>query len=192
MKNTTLALLFTFFAAAATAQDSYVALEQFKTTQFMREFLDLREAAENSVRDFKRKQAKYSDEEVQKVIDAYNSSAEYFNQALYNIKGDLLDKQKRKFIVLFPDDYSKQVECDLRRAEDFYKTTFQKEVQELTAADGGTGNFLALVPTLFQYAQSAFDIFKKIQDELKKLNEAVLDKYLINEYKFKNWDEIAQ
>lgn len=175
---------------AAQAQDAYVGLRQFLNTQFMTEFINMREASERSVRDFKRKQSRYSEEDVRKVADAYNASAEYFNQVLYNIKADLLHKEKRKFIVLFPDDYSKQVECDLYRAKDYYTANFQKELMEVTGDEGGTSSFLTLLPALFQYGQAAFDIFNRIKDEIKKYNEAILDKYLINEYKFHLWDEV--
>lgn len=173
------------------AQDAVIGLRQFLTTQFMTEFNDLRDASERTVLNFKRKQSRYSEEDVQKVIDAYNASAEYFNQTLYNIKADLLDKEKRKFIVLFPDDYSKQVECDLYRAKDYYTANFQKTLMEVTGEDGGTGSFLLLLPTLFQYGQTAFDIFKRIKEEIKKYNEAILDKHLIQPYRFRLWDEIS-
>lgn len=188
-RSFTIALLI-LLNQAVQAQDAYVGLKQFLQTPFMEEFNNMRDASERAVRDFKRKQSRYSEEDVRKVADAYNASAEYFNQVLYNIKADLLHKEKRKFVVLFPDDYSKQVECDLYRAKDYYTANFQKELMEVTGDSGGTSSFLTLVPVLFQYGQAAFDIFKRIKEEIKKYNEAILDKYLINEYKFRLWDEV--
>ncbi len=190
MKNPIIVCFFILSSQFVQAQDAYVGLRQFLNTQFMTEFIQLRESSERTLRDFKRKQSRYSSEDVRKVADAYNASAEYFNQVLYNIKADLLNKGKRKFIVLFPDDYSKQVECDLYRAKDFYTANFQKELMEVTGDDGGTSSFLTLLPALFQYGQAAFDIFQRIKDEIKKYNEAILDKYLINEYRFRLWDEV--
>jgi hypothetical protein len=172
------------------AQDVYIGLRQFLETNFMQEFVKTRDESERMVRRFKKKGGSYTEEQVQQVADAYNNSAEQFNQTLYNIKEDLLDKQKRKFIVLYPDDYSKEVECDLYRARDFYAKNFQRAIVEVSGEGGETSSFLLLLPQLIQYGQSAFDLFTRFQEEWKKYNEGILNKYLIEEYRFRHWDEI--
>jgi hypothetical protein len=175
---------------ALPAQDVYIGLRQFLETNFMREFVKTRDESERMVRRFKKSANRYSEEQVQQVADAYNNSAEQFNQTLYNIKEDLLDKQKRKFVVLYPDDYSKEVECDLYRARDFYAKNFQKAVVEVSGESSETSSFLLLLPQLIQYGQAAFDIFARFKEELKKYNESILNKYLVEEYRFRHWDEI--
>ncbi len=172
------------------SQDVMVGLKQFTNTQFIREFLKLRESAETSVLAFKRRQSQYNEEDVHRVINAYNASAEYFNTVLFNIKNDLLDKQKRKFLVLYPHDYSKQIEADLYRAREFYTDTYVKEVTYLTGDAMGTGNFLAMLPTIITYLKSASELFKKIKAEMRKYNEKMLQQYLIEPYRFRSWDEI--
>jgi hypothetical protein len=191
MKKLLLSLLaIFFFASALPAQDVYIGLRQFLDTKFMQEFVKSRDASERLVRRFKRNQNKYTAEQVQKVGDAYNDSAEQFNEMLYNIKNDLLHKEKRKFIVLFPEDYSKQVECDLYRARDYYSKNFQKALVEVAGDSGETSTFLTLLPTLIEYGKSAFALFARIKEEIQKYNEGILNKYLIEEYRFRHWDEI--
>lgn len=179
-----------FCASSASAQDVYIGLRQFLETNFMKEFVKTRDESERTVRRFKKSSSRYSEEQIQQVADAYNNSAEQFNQALYNIKDDILNKQKRKFIVLFPDDYSKEVECDLYRARDFYAKNFQKALVEVSGDGSETSSFLLLLPQLIQYGQSAFDIFTRFKEEWAKYNEGILNKYLIEEYRFRHWDEI--
>lgn len=171
-------------------QDVYIGLRQFMDTNFMREYEKMRDESERTVRRFKRDAGRYSEDQVQYVANAYNDSAEQFNQTLYNIKGDILDKQKRRFIVLYPDDYSKQVECDLYRAKDFYSKNFQRALVEVTGDGSETSSFLLALTTLITVGQGAFDLFVRFKDEWKRYNEGILNKYLIEEYRFRLWDEI--
>jgi hypothetical protein len=183
-------LLTVFLGSALQGQDVYIGLRQFLDTKFMQEYVKSRDESERLVRRFKRNQNKYTAEQVQKVGDAYNDSAEQFNEMLYNIKNDLLHKEKRKFIVLFPEDYSKQVECDLYRARDYYSKNFQKALVEVAGDGSETSTFLTLLPTLIEYGKSAFALFARIKEEIQKYNEGILNKYLIEEYRFRHWDEI--
>lgn len=175
---------------ALLGQDVYIGLRQFMDTNFMREYEKMRDESERTVRRFKRDAHRYSEDQVQYVANAYNDSAEQFNQTLYNIKGDILDKQKRRFIVLYPDDYSKQVECDLYRAKDFYSKNFQRAMVEVTGDGSETSSFLLALTTLITVGQGAFDLFVRFKDEWKRYNEGILNKYLIEEYRFRLWDEI--
>ncbi len=168
----------------------YPALNKFLDTRFFIEFQQIRTNAESTVRSFKRKQDQYSPEDVQAVVDAYNTSAEYFNNVLRNIKQDLLDPEKRRFLVKFPADYSKQVECDLYRAKDFYQSKFQTKLLEVTGNDTGTGATLALVISILNYGKTAIDILASIREELRKFNDGILEQYLIGPYQFKSWDAI--
>ena len=171
-------------------QGVYVALNMFINTPFFDEFLELRKEAENSVRAFKAREAEFSEEDVAMIRDNYNSSAEYFNRTLSNIKVDLLHKDKRKYIVMYPDSYSKQVETDLRRAKEYYEKTYVKEVAELTEGEITSSAFLALLPQLIRHGKTAFALLQKVRAEIKKFNEGFLDKHFIEPYRFRNWEEI--
>ncbi len=194
MKRLLLLFLITcsFFSLQAQGgiNDPYFALNMFLNTDFFKQYNEMRTRAETSVKDFKRIQYRYSPEEIKAVQDSYNASAEYFNQVLYNIKGDILNKQKNKFIIQFPADYSKQVEADLYRAKEFYANTYQKELSRVTNGELNGFAMLALLPQIMQYAPMAMDILRKIQDQIKKFNENMLNQYLIQPYHFKTWDEI--
>ena len=114
---------------------------------------------------------------------------QYFSNRM-NIKNDLLHKEKRWYMVKFPDSYAKQVETDLRRAREYYKDTFQVEIAELTEGEIEPTSILGMLPQLIPYAKLAIEIFGKVKSKIKELNEHMLQKYFIEKYKFRMWDEI--
>ena len=188
-----LLLLSTFvFSLEMTAQSksTFAALHQFLDTQFFKDYLELRNRSEKAVRGFKAIQHQYSEEEIQVIIDSYNASANYFNSTLTNIKQDLLDRSFRKFLVQYPSKYSKQVEADLFHAKEFYANTFQREVATLTNGQVTGVGFLALLPQVMKYIKLSFGVFNKIKGEIKKFNTGLLDKHLIEKYRFRSWEEI--
>jgi hypothetical protein len=177
--------------AAAQGHSTYWGLNQFLNTEFINKYEEARDRAEQSVKDFKTIQSEFSPEEVSSVMDGYNASAERFNQVLYKVKDDLLDKQKRKFIIQFPDDYARQIEGELNRAKDFYANNYQRRLVEVT--DGRiTGTpLLLLLPEIIKYGKIAFQLFQSIKAEMKKYNESMMDQYLIQPYRFKSWNELG-
>lgn len=177
-------------AMAKAQSGSVAALKSLQETQFFTEFKELRERSQGAVKNFKIIQDRYSKEQVENVIYAYNSSADYFNAALRNIKADLMHKEKRKYLIHYPESYSKQVEADLYRAKEYYANTFQKEITELTNGQITGSALIAMLPQILKYAQLAIEVMKRVDAEIKKMNEAILDKYLIEPYRFKSWDEI--
>lgn len=180
------------FAQAARSQSgSIVALKTLQSTAFFNEYKELRERSHAAVRNFKLIQDRFSKEEVENVIYAYNSSADYFNAALENIKTDLMDKGKRRYLITYPDAYSKQVEADLYRAKEYYANTFQKEVTQLTNGQITGAALIALLPEVIKYAKLAIELIKQVDSQIKKMNEAILDQYLIDPYRFMSWEEIG-
>lgn len=169
---------------------SIVALKSLQGTAFFNEYRELRERSHSAVRNFKMIQDRFSKEEVENVIYAYNSSADYFNAALENIKADLLDKDKRRYLIAYPDAYSKQVEADLYRAKEYYANTFQKEVTTLTNGQITGAALIAMLPEVIKYAKLAIELIRQVDSQIKKMNEAMLDQYLIEPYRFQSWDEI--
>jgi len=169
---------------------TYMGLNQFLNSEFMQKYEEARNKAEQSVKDFKRIQSEFSQEDITAVMDGYNASAERFNQILYKVKDDLLNKQKRKFIIQYPDDYAGQIEGELNRAKDFYAANYQQQIVRVT--DGRiTGTpLLILLPEIIKYGKLAFQIFQNIKAEMKKYNEAMLEEYLIQPYRFRSWNEL--
>lgn len=165
-------------------------MKTLQETAFFNEFRELKGRSEAAVKNFKTIQGRYSKEEVDNVVSAYNSSADYFNAALLNIKADLMHKEKRKYLVNYPDAYSKQVDADLYRAKEYYANTFQKEVIQLTNGQITGSALIALMPQIMKYTQLAIEVIRKVDAEIKKMNEAILDQHLVEPYRFKHWDEI--
>jgi hypothetical protein len=176
--------------AAWCQSGTVLALKSLQETPFFNEFRELRDRSQTAVKNFKTIQGRYSAEEVENVVNAYNSSADYFNAALLNIKADLMHKEKRKYLINYPDAYSKQVEADLYRAKEYYANTFQKEVTQLTNGQITGSALIALLPQILKYTQLAIEVIKRVDSEIKKMNESILNQYLVEPYRFKHWDEI--
>jgi hypothetical protein len=181
-------------AAAQTCpgKSPFWGLNCFLNSDFIVKFEEARSKAEQSVRDFKQMQASenFSDSDVERVMDAYNASANEFNNVLYKIKDDLLDKKKRKYVIDYPDDYALQIEAELNKSKNFYANTYQKAVTEVTGGRITGMAFLLLVPEIIKYGKLAFDLFQKIKAEVKKYNDSLFQQYLIDSYRFHSWDEL--
>ena len=191
MKTWLFSIIMGLVSTGAWSQSGAIAaLNTLQETAFFNEFRELKDRSETAVRNFKTIQGRYSKEEVANVASAYNSSADYFNAALLNIKKDLMHKEKRKYLISYPEAYSKQVEADLYRAKEYYANTFQKEVIQLTNGQITGSALIALMPQILKYTQLAIQVIKRVDDEIKKMNEAVLDQHLVEPYRFKHWDEI--
>ncbi|HEY4655384.1 MAG TPA: hypothetical protein VIH22_12770 [Cyclobacteriaceae bacterium] len=191
MKNLLLFLVLILAVQSARSQSSSIlALKSLQGTAFFNEYRELQERSQTAVKNFKLIQDRYSKEEVDNVIYAYNSSADYFNAALENIKADLLNKEKRRYLITYPESYSKQVEADLYRAKEYYANTFQKEVTALTNGQITGAALVALLPQVIKYAKLAIELIRTVDSQIKKMNETILDQYLIQPYRFKSWDEI--
>lgn len=167
-----------------------IALKKFLDTDFIHEFDSIRTRANKSVTDFKAIQHLYSEEDVNRVADAYDASAGLFNNALYNIKDDILTKDKRKYILKYPEDYSKQMMADLYRAKEFYENDYGNVLYEVT--EGKVDNafpFMAIV-SVFRIAQRSIQIFNQLKDQWSNFNEDLLNTHLIEKHRFKLWEEI--
>lgn len=173
-------------------KSTYDALNTFLGTGFFEEFDRLREKSEEAVSDFKllQEMENYAEEDMANIKTAYDLSAKRFNRVLLNIKKDMMKKDVRKYIANHPDGYAKQIEADFYRAKDFYANTFQEEVTTLTGGRVTGAGFLVLIPQVVGYIEKAVKVFKAVKDKFRKINEDMLDKYLIEPHRFKTWDEI--
>jgi hypothetical protein len=168
----------------------YAGLNKFLATDFIKKFDEARDNAEEGIKNFKRLKTQYSASDVDRVISAYNASADRFNDVLYKIKDDLLDKDRRKLIIASPDTYADAMENQLNRAKDFYAANFQRTVTEVTQGSITGSAFLLLLPELLNYLNVAFGAFQSFKTEIKKYNEAMLEQYLIAPHRFRSWEEI--
>lgn len=189
-KLVVLAILCIASGAGYAQSGTVVALRSVQDTEFFTEFKELRDRAHTSVKNFKLIQDRYSEMEVSNLKNTYNASADYFNAVLYNIKADMQQRDKRKYMISYPDSYSKQVEADLYRAKEYYANTFQREITELTDGQITGSALVALLPQMLKYAQLVIQMIKEVDKQIKKMNETVLNNYLIEPYRFQKWDEI--
>jgi len=183
-------ILLSVIIQESNGQSVYGALNQFLSQNFFTEYDELKKRAEESVRQFKYIQHKYSEEDVTDVMASYDASARYYNSVILNIKADLLNKKKRKYMVQFPEDFAKKTEADLYKAKEFYENTFQKEIIRVTDGEITGMGFLALMPSIIGYTKKAFAVYKRIKKEMDKFNNDILNKHLVDRYSFKLWDEI--
>lgn len=190
MKNLLIIAAFFFVQNEIVAQSVFNALNRFLSQEFFSEYAELKDRGEESVRQFKYMQHKYDEEDIAEVMYAYDAAANYYNSVLNNIKADLLNKKKRKYMVNFPDDFAKKTQADLYKAKEFYENTYQREVIRVTDGEINGFAFVAMMPQIIGYAKTAFSIYKKIKKEMEKFNNDLLDKHLVEKYRFKTWEEI--
>ncbi|MEK7254678.1 MAG: hypothetical protein AAB316_08040, partial [Bacteroidota bacterium] len=116
------------------------ALEGFKKTSFMVQFLDLRTQMETTARGFRKMleqdgEGRFKPQDAQRVITGYEQSASRANAILQGVVSDFLQQKKMRFIARFPETYAKGLELDLRNLSDFSVQNFHQPLADLTAAE---------------------------------------------------------
>lgn len=175
-------------ARAATQIDK--ALRAFLETEFLEKFKEIRLESESMVAAFKAHSGEYTPEDVSKVRKSYVRVADQFNLLLNEIKIDLLDKKKMKVIRDNPDMYSASLELKLRILQDEYAQTFEKTIAEVTGSESYSAIPLAAIIGLVKLAGDFIGYIQRSGFENRKIKEEHLNQFLIEPYKFRNWDEI--
>jgi len=177
-------------AIQMSAQNSnYVGLDRLIGSDFFKKFEELKISIKDKVVQIKLEEYKYLDADIENLRNSYNTSAEYYNRILEKIKNDILDKKERKKMKTYPEAYVKDLEIKLESATEYYTNSFHKKYLDIT---GYTGSIPSnLINDIIQYAQTAIEMISAYKKEVKKYDEKLLDKYLIQPYKFKTWDEIT-
>lgn len=177
------------FIVPSIACSQQMALKIFLNADFIVEFDALQNKAIRSVEDFKAIQHLYSKEDITIVKDAYDASAGLFNNVLYNIKKDLLNKSKQKFINKYPEDFSKIWFLDFFLAKEYYEDYYIYAIHEVT-----DGRMSCSCGILFRPTTKKLEVIENFSKTIKKLvlpiNEEILDAQLIQKHRFPLWDEI--
>lgn len=189
-------ICFTTFSNAQTRFESDDPLNQLLNTQFMEKFMDMRVAAESTVRSFKSQQEAYSPRDIARVQVAYDRTAEKFNFVLRGIKEDLLDKKKLKYIERYPDDYAKELELDMYKLSDFYANNYQQVLADVTADQVDGSAVLVLISGILDVSFNIFGLVKNIGNLVSKnkarkqyFNQERLEKVLIKPHIWTLWHE---
>lgn len=182
--------LYSFQLMAQTSMPN--SLAEILNTDFFKEYEEVRNRAHTSVKAFKAMAAdeNFSQEDIEAVKDAYETSADRFNAILINLKNDLLSKKNRKSLIRFPDAYSNNLEKELEYANEYYEQTFRKEIARVTNGEILGMAFLEMVPVIVKGMQVAIGVIKKFQAEIRDYNDAMLQQHLVEKYKFEDWDDL--
>lgn len=193
--NLLLFLPLIFFAFSSNAQTPFDGLNNILGSDFMKRFQTIKRDAETKIIRIKQMESTLNPDEFETLKISYNTSADYFNTFLFTTKNTILNRESRKYYFHKNrvDEFHKILETDLNRAERAYKRTFQRRYDEIIrsadeAPDAIIGNLLDLI---VKYLPKAVELFKKIKIEVHKYNEQMVDKHLIENNRFKKWDEIS-
>lgn len=185
-----LIIAFTFIAFInANAQGVNKALKEFQQTEFMVQFTKMQYESKKSVRKFKMNADSYNAEEVAKVKAAYDQTAMEYNNLLVGIKADFLDRKKMKYIANMPQAYSKGLELDLRRLEDFYNTHYQQTLMDVTGEPDGS-NLIETLTLIFKFVEDVVQKIIEIKQVAKHFTAEMLESRIVEANSFLYWDEI--
>lgn len=170
---------------------------------FLDLYKDYRSETEMYVALFKAKMDEYSPEDVVRMRASYRRTSEAFEDFIYSIRNDFLNKKSRKLIKKNPESY---VTEKLEELNQTYVTYYMSRFQPTYAGivDGESSEPLAtaspqrmgmeipvaLIAPLTQATMQVVDFFdKKGARDLETLKE-VLENEWIQPHKFRDWDDI--
>jgi hypothetical protein len=174
------------------SQDAAVgdAIQNFKNTEFMLKYMDLKREIELEAQDFITTQNKYSAKDRRRVQLSYDKTAARFNQVMLEIKQDFLDKEKIKMINKYPKMYSDGLANKVNDLDKFYKENFQLVFTEVTEKNGFA--ILALIMELIKSSGELSSYFKGLKFEKKAMTEAYIQKNLIDPSKLTSWADLTK
>ncbi len=197
--STAIATILLFFAAIKLhSQPAKVdeALEGFKKTTFMVQFLDLRTQLETTARNFKElkeqsEAGRYPAQEVRQVIAGYEQSATRANAILQSVVSDMLEPKKMKFIASYPDTYAKGLELDLRNLSDYCTQNFLQPLADLTADEADGLPILLIIAQAITLTSELSRYLQEMQQRRRKYTEEYLSQNLYEPCRFRYWDELG-
>lgn len=166
------------------------ALTNFKETEFMKKFQDLRIEAESTVRTINERQDEFEPATLNKLRTYYDQTADRANNVMDGVKNDFLSKKKLKMIVEFPDMYSEGLQFKLNELSDFYSNNFQQTLADAQVIEED-GSVLLLIVELVSLTKGLVDYYSAIKKEARRYNESYLNQHLVAPYRWKTWTMIT-
>ena len=166
------------------------ALTNFKETEFMKKFQDLRIEAESTVRTINERQDEFEPATLNKLRTYYDQTADRANNVMDGVKNDFLSKKKLKMIVEFPDMYSEGLQFKLNELSDFYSNNFQQTLADAQVIEED-GSVLLLIVELVSLTKGLVDYYAAIKKEARRYNESYLNQHLVAPYRWKTWTMIT-
>lgn len=187
-----------FLVATITPNTAYAqkkkvdeALNQFLDTKFMKKYIEMRNEAERTVSDFKQKSSLYEPADVKSVEQGYAATQREFDKVLLDIKQDLTDRKKRKFIEEFPEMYANNMSSQLDDLNDFYAENFQQRLRDATGDEIDGSPLLLLITELIGATSELVGKYVALKIQSKKFTDGYLQENLVEPYEFKDWDDIG-
>ena len=166
------------------------SLEGFLQTEFIKKLKNLKLEVETLTSTFKSKQQSFTPEEILSVKKAYAQFADKYNRQLTAIKNDFMDRKKIKMIRKFPEMYGNTLELKLRELSDEYAQTLQKAVAEVTQSDEYSALPIMAIMGIIQLGMDFSNFLATRQFNVRKIQEEHLNRYFIQEFKLKKWNNI--
>lgn len=166
------------------------ALTNFKETEFMKKFQDLRIEAESTVRTINERQDEFEPATLNKLRTYYDQTADRANNVMDGVKNDFLSKKKLKMIVEFPEMYSEGLQFKLNELSDFYSNNFQQTLADAQVIEED-GSVLLLIVELVSLTKGLVDYYSAIKKEARRYNESYLNQHLVAPYRWKTWSMIT-
>lgn len=188
-------LLAAQLTSAQTSRKVDAALDGFKNTPFMVQYLDLRTQMETTARSFKAKlnnggENPIDPQDAQAVIAGYEKSAARANAILRGIVTDFLDPKKMRFIAKLPDSYAKGLELDLRNLNDFQTQNFMQPLADLTADEVDGVPVLLVVVQLISLTSELTNYIVDMKMRERQFTADYLEQNLYEACRFHGWDEL--
>ncbi|MEZ4887670.1 MAG: hypothetical protein R3E32_23250 [Chitinophagales bacterium] len=186
-------LVITFTTTPTYAQKKKVdeALDQFLDTKFMKKYIEMRDEAERTVMEFKQKADLYNPADVKTVEQGYARTQREFDKVLYEIKKDLTDPKKRKFVEKFPEMYGNNMEVQLDNLNDFYAENFQQPLRDVTGDEIDGNPLLLLITELIGATSELVGKYLSLKVQSKQFTDGYLQENFVDPYEFKDWNEIG-
>ena len=170
---------------------------------FLNLYKDYRAETEMYVALFKANMDEHSPEDLVRMRASYRRTSEAFEDFIYSIRNDFLDKKTRRLIKKDSEGYVKEKLEELNQTYvDYYLSRFQptyaaivegRSEEPMAVLDNGRMGVeipIALIAPLAQATMQVVDFFdKKGQRDLDELKE-VLEEEWIKPHKFRAWEDI--
>ncbi|MEM7369895.1 MAG: hypothetical protein AAF587_14920 [Bacteroidota bacterium] len=167
---------------------------------FLSSYKDHRSEIEERVAIFKSKKDDFSVEDLIRMKSAYKRTSEAFEDFIYGIRNDLLDKKVRKKIKKDSEGYvTQQMEKLNTIYVDYYQGWFQPTYSSISdpsstvASNRGSGNITipsALIAPVSQATMNVIEYLDKKNEKDLETVKKVLDREWVDPHQFTPWEEI--
>lgn len=183
----TLILIFFLVSVNSIAQSkSELTIQRLTNTKLIESCKNLREQVINEVKICKQNQSLLSPSEYQELMNGYANLQSSYNGFLEKLKMDMLDSQKRKFILKYPEDYAKVWCADLDNLKKMHDQNFKMPMNRILGLQG----FSPWIPIAFEIIKETITLIRTLKADIKSLDEYNMNLYFTTPLKMPSWNDI--